>query len=245
MAISGAIHLQLVRTESLFALFAPVFQNQLPPEEKYSQAVLKHNIKRVQTILASLELSWWQAKVEEVFEYTHPVQSIVVLLVYWCLVLFFPAEWILPSIPILLLLKLSSNYISHQSDLIRQMELKEKTNRDMGVWGKGAEGFVSPDGEREEGQPGSSNGASLLDEDEEDDVDPDDDDGEKDDRIAAIGFLGKIRQYQKQLAKIQSAIGSVCDKLEAVQHLFRWTEEKRSKLVVIGLVVAFIFLLSM
>jgi len=42
-------------------------------------------------------------------------------------------------------------------------------------------------------------------------------DGEEDDKRAAIGFLGKIRQYQKQLAKLQSVIGKVCDKIEAVQ----------------------------
>jgi hypothetical protein len=53
-------------------------------------------------------------------------------------------------------------------------------------------------------------------EDIEEEYDEEDEDDE-DEKMAAIGFLGKIRQYQKQLAKIQTVIGKTCDKLEGVQ----------------------------
>jgi len=81
LPISGAIHMQIVLTESLFSLFAPIWDNQLEPEEKYSQAVLKHNVKRLQMIAQSINIGWWQVTADEIFTYKSPMKSIIVLLV--------------------------------------------------------------------------------------------------------------------------------------------------------------------
>lgn len=122
LEISGAIHLQLVLTESLFSLFAPVWSNELSPEEKYSQAVLKHNVKRVQTVVESLQLGWWQIKADEVLNYKSPLQSILLLLLIQAIVLFYPSEWILPAVPLLLLARLCANFIADQKRVIEQLE---------------------------------------------------------------------------------------------------------------------------
>ena len=278
LAISGAIHLQLVVTESLFSLFAPIWEHQLPPEEKYSQVVLKHNIKRVTNLLEGLQIAWWQQHVEEVLHYKHPIQSILWLMLIQATVLFYPAEWILPAIPLGLLMILCANFISDQSRLIEELESRSvfssallqatdasgmkkasdavqqaalmnvpeggalvKSNSGNGSGGgSNAQNGAGSDHGHDSGGSNSTGPSGDPDDDEEDEEEEE----EVDEKRMALGFLGKIRQYQKQLAKVQHMIGKVCDKLEAVQNLFRWHDSRRSKMVAIVLVAAFVFLLS-
>ena len=121
-------------------------------------------------------------------------------------VLFYPSEWVLPAIPLLLLIKLGGNFISDQNRIIEQLEAGESIAEKLGLTHR----------------PNSINplqSTSNQLEDEEDQLydDDDDEDENEDEKLAAIGFLGKIRQYQKQLARLQSAIGKTCDKIEAIQ----------------------------
>jgi hypothetical protein len=305
LAISGAIHLQLVLSESLFSLFAPIVANQAEPEEAYAQAVLTHHIRRVGALVESLQLGGVQMVVEDVLSYKRPLQSIVALVFVQALVLFFPAEWILPAIPLLLLVQMALGFLARQEAVVAALEagsdyhtallqarnsdaLRRKEQRQRRLANSRALARSNRASRGQEEDPllddpyaassgpfspraaalaaaaaAAQHSAALDDEEDEeeelaaaasaeaeaasleqlaltagtagtvtgsaeaqggggDDDDDDEDGGDGDDeKRRALGFMDKMRRYQKQLAKVQTVIGKLCDKIEAVQKSVR------------------------
>jgi len=262
--------------------------------------------------------------VEDLLSYKRPLHSIAALVAIQALVLFFPAEWILPAIPLLLLAQMAVGFLERQEAVLlalqngtdyhtallqarnaqalrrkEQLQLQAAQARAVARSSCAATGVDLLDELDEHDPYAASSGAfsprsqaaaaaaaaaassALADEAEEElavaaaadatrssdqhhllnggvdsnssvagadgDDDDDDDDGAggggDDEKRRAVGFLSKMRRYQKQLTKVQTVIGKLCDKIEAVQNLFRWHDVRRSKLVALVLLLAFVFLL--
>jgi hypothetical protein len=222
----------------------------------------------------------------------------VALVFVQALVLFYPAEWILPAIPLLLLVQMALGFLARQEAVVAALEAgsdyhtallqarnadalrrKEQRQRRLAHSRALARSNRASRGQEEDpliddpyaasSGPFSPRAAALAaaaaaaqhsaalddeeDEEEElaaaasaeaeaasleqltlttsgapdassagvgggDDDDDDEDGGDGDDeKRRALGFMDKMRRYQKQLAKVQTVIGKLCDKIEAVQ----------------------------
>jgi hypothetical protein len=310
IGISGAVRLQLCLSSNIMTLFEPIFYGQQTAEQKFSNTVLKANINRITAIVDSLSLKWWKGAFNDIITYERPVVSLFALLFYIILVLFYPAEWVLPTIPALLLVKLAANWVQNEIVAMKQLETTLKARKAQQVAlrklkatlsdanndpnsaenienQKKLRGFIhtEPVNEQESTENGENGNSraekrrdpmmeeaaqqlfeqnqeitelldSLSAENGEDsaqtalaklnDTELDDLDEENEEEQGKGNFISNMqRQYRAltaTLLEVQASMNKICDQIEGIQHLFRWTDKRMSQITAVLLVAAIIAL---
>jgi len=112
-AVSGAIHLQIVYSYSPTTLLE-YDENAVKADPPLSKKTLAANVRRVQRIIASLQISEWKESYREIMMWRKPFRTLFALVVYCFTVLYFPVR-LVPAVPTLIcLFYLCATYVDRR-----------------------------------------------------------------------------------------------------------------------------------
>lgn len=198
--ITGSVHLQIVYTQSLYSMIAPISADmKVRRRNALSTQMIAWHVGRVKNAAQSLQLGWWSNAYAEVLSWRRPWLSLFVFTFYCSFCIYFPVSLLPSLIPFILVFVMTTAYI----------DLHWNTPSDTNE-------VINDDNE--------------VDSDDNDDDDDEPKEKVEEKKVAKVGVFDKMRKYKASMEVIQNTIGDICDSIEEIQSVFWWRDPRSSKL---------------
>jgi len=271
--ITGHLKLRIVISPNLLAtITTSVWDGVKPrPDDPFSLGQITNQVKRFVGLLQSFQIGWFASTAGATLRYEHPFRLVCsVVLLLWAAAKF-PAEYVLPLLVFMLLMKLIANFIEARLNEVWYGGVRIKTSvlQKFRSSRKNNEDDSEDDDDVNEGgtfadkrdlMPASRHGFEENPEVEKDeDFDKDapppppppqgvpaamqEDEPDEEEEDSNVNIFQRYRQVKGTLAGLQNSLRSVSDQLERIQNAFSWRNPSLSFMLMILLIVLIFILL--